>query len=98
MGWGSWLVWVLVLIGLLIFAFTGRPLAHDFYSIVCCDDKDCHPIDEKRVRHMGSDYLVDNKWIFSASEVKYSPDSKYHLCDPTPDIKPRCLYIPPKNS
>lgn len=98
MGWRDWLAVVFGLTLALLIIMTGKAPGHHFYSVGCCDDEDCHPIASERVNHTQAGYLVDGRWLFGFKEVKVAPDGQFHLCDPFPEVKPRCLYVPPNST
>lgn len=84
----------LVALGVCIgLAITAR--GHDYYSSECCDEADCHVIDSARVERVPEGYLLDHRWLFTFKDVKHSPDGKFSSCAPDPDVRPRCLYVPP---
>lgn len=55
----------------------------------CCDERDCHPIkDLSRIRHEGSNWIVDGAYTFSENRVMNSEDDDWWLCGG------RCLFRP----
>jgi len=72
-------------------------LAHDWYPIACCSEKDCRPLAEAK----GESVLESTKgwelWdgrTIPRSNAKLSPDGKFHLCeDPAKHIL--CFFAPP---
>lgn len=67
------------------------------YPWECCHDHDCAEIADSRVHTSPSGYVVDEHFVIPQSEVRQSPDGKYHACFPRPD-KLRCFFAPPAGS
>ncbi len=67
------------------------------YDWVCCSDKDCDEISQDRVRTEPSGYVIDGRFHVPQTEVRFSPDGRYHACFPNPDNL-RCFYAPPSGS
>lgn len=78
------------------FTLSSPAHGHDWYDRDCCDTRDCHPIDAARVQIVQDGYLLDGKWLYTWGEngLRPSQDGGYSTCDPYPDVKPRCLYVP----
>jgi hypothetical protein len=55
-------------------------LAHSWYPIECCSEKDCEPIDDGKVIDLPEGYLFPNGQTVPYRLVKRSPDGKYHWC------------------
>lgn len=72
---------------------------HDWYPPNCCSGGDCGPIKSERVTHAddGDGYVVDGKFHVKLSEVRRSPDGRYHGCFPTQKLL-RCFWAPPDGS
>jgi len=95
-----WAVGVLVL--LIIVWGIGEAMAHDAamgwsYPWECCHDHDCTEISADRVHTSPSGYVIDGHIVVPQSEVRQSPDGRYHACFPKPD-KLRCFFAPPTGS
>lgn len=67
------------------------------YPISCCANYDCAEIGPERVKEAAGGYLVDGQFHVPHSEVKHSPDGRYHACFPKPDFL-KCLFVPPNGS
>ena len=67
------------------------------YPVICCSGHDCTEISADRVKEAPGGYMVDGRFSVPHSEVKHSPDGRYHACFPNPDYL-RCLFIPPSGS
>lgn len=76
-------------------------LAHSFYSPECCSNKDCAPIEAKRVQITEAGYYVtiapgDHPMIKHApvaftipyAKAKESPDGRYHICITEQHVSP----------
>ncbi len=100
MDWKEWLLWIFAAcLGAAIALVPMQRAAwpHEFYSVECCyAEQDCHPIDAKRVTPIPGGWMLDGRWAYQKSEIKFSPDGRFHACDPVPNVKPRCLYVPPE--
>ena len=97
---------VLSLVGiLLLLAFADFAHSHEFYSLRCCNNKDCKPAARGSVRPVEGGFLVQKQWLMSKSEVvpygspqlEDAPDGDYHICLRLYGKKRgtvRCLYKP----
>ena len=88
-------------VALLIIA-VAPALAHDTgkgwaYPWECCSDKDCEEISETRAKPVQGGYLIDGKHHVPQSQVRHSPDGRYHACFPQPDVL-KCFWAPPSGS
>jgi hypothetical protein len=90
---------LLVITGLV----TSPVQAHWKYDSYCCSEKDCKVIpDELTPKVTPNGYVLHDLTFISktASEVKVSPDMRWHRCDGTRTEGPlkipylRCLYVP----
>ncbi|MDO9415848.1 hypothetical protein [Pararhizobium sp.] len=77
-------------------------LAHSFYDMLCCSDKDCTPIADDEVK------ITKNGWFirrtgetipyYPNSRLRHSPDGRFHRCTISGDFSPTghtlCLYVP----
>jgi hypothetical protein len=59
-------------------------LAHDWYPLECCSDRDCAPADTVERREDGS-YLVTSRGMSTVIPADYakwrkSPDGRIHVC------------------
>ncbi len=72
-------------------------LAHDWYPISCCSEKDCRPLTEARgesvLESMAGWVLWDGRTI-PRNNAKVSPDGKFHLCE-SPNKRILCFFAPP---
>lgn len=74
------------------------------YSIACCDNRDCAPIDASLVVPIdGGWYLPNSAEIipYTSSKIKDSGDSGFHRCiyqSGKNKDQTRCLYVPPFGS
>ena len=67
------------------------------YPLDCCSGFDCQEISEQRVRSEPGGYVVDGTFHIPQSEVRFSPDGRYHGCFPKPD-RVTGLFVPPMGS
>jgi hypothetical protein len=95
--WFNWLI-----IGLVLLSAT-QVIAHDWYSLKCCSDSDCHPIASCAELLEQPDGSI--KWegyVFSPDKIQLSHDKDCHVCihettqwyNGTSHIekKPMCVY------
>lgn len=77
------------------------------YDPICCDERDCSPIDPSRVQLVADGWLLDGKWLVPWGKQIPSTDGRWHACITTSDNdadqwlphdgKGRlCLYVPPQ--
>lgn len=95
-----WAVGVMVM--LIIVWGISEALAHDAamgwsYPWECCHDRDCAEIAADRVHTSPAGYVVDGRFVIPQSQVRQSPDGRYHACFPNPD-KLLCFFAPPAGS
>lgn len=64
------------------------------YPWECCHDKDCAEISKDRVRPTVGGYVIDGRFQILQSNVRTSPDGRYHACFPRPDDL-KCFFAPP---
>lgn len=91
---------------LVAFAATGAS-AHDWYSLACCDDRDCEPVAAGVIQQTAEGYLVTvNSETHSLGStrgyteivpygdrrIKPSQDENMHLCLGLGFV--RCIYVP----
>jgi hypothetical protein len=82
-----------------VFGFSSA-LAHDWYPISCCSDKDCHPLIEESgqtVTESAEGWKLWDGRIIARSLAKLSPDRRFHLCE-TPSKTVICFFAPPGGS
>jgi hypothetical protein len=68
----------------LLLALPPATLAHDWYPLECCSDRDCAPADTVERREDGS-YLVTSRGMSTVIPADYakwrrSPDGRIHVC------------------
>ncbi len=72
-------------------------LAHDWYPISCCSEKDCRPLMEAKgesvLESMAGFELWDGRTVARQS-AKVSPDGKFHLCENRAK-QVLCFFAPP---
>jgi hypothetical protein len=90
--------WSLALASLAVAPFSA--LAHDWYPVSCCSDKDCHALVEDSgeivTETVDGWKLWDGRTI-ARGMTKLSPDRRFHLCE-TPAKKILCFFAPPGGS
>lgn len=75
-------------------------LSHEWYDPVCCNERDCRPIDSSQVQ------LTPDGWVvtfdgqkqlvpYGKQHPEKSPDGQYHICTMTPGGKPTLRTRPP---
>lgn len=75
-------------------------IAHSWYPASCCSDKDCHALIEENGETVT---VTANGWqlwdgrVIARSNVKLSPDRRYHLCE-TSTKAIICFFAPPGGS
>ncbi len=67
------------------------------YPAQCCSDKDCAPLDAKRVKEVNGGYLIDGKHFVAQHNAKDSPDGIYHACFSYQGFPPVCFWHPPNS-
>lgn len=67
------------------------------YPWECCHDHDCAEIADNRVTTSPAGYVIDGKFTVPQSQVRQSPDGKYHACFPNPE-RLQCFFAPPAGS
>ena len=75
-------------------------LAHDWYPISCCSDKDCHALVEgngETVTETVEGWKLWDGRIIARDIAKLSPDQRFHLCE-TPARRILCFFAPPGGS
>lgn len=78
---------------LLALSFPTLAHAHSWYDPYCCNDKDCHPVEDEDLEELpGGEWkhLPTGK-VFSKDKVKPTQDRKQHVC--IWNGQPRCIYI-----
>lgn len=72
-------------------------LAHDWYDVDCCHDRDCYALADGSVTATSRGWLIraTGEIIpFGDARERRSRDSRFHMCQPKPGHT-RCLYVPP---
>lgn len=71
------------LVVLILLALIVPALGHSWYPDPCCSDRDCAPMDPKRVQVTPEGYRIDGgRDIVPFSKALWSPDEHYHGCFP----------------
>lgn len=82
---------------LLVMTFLAK--AHSWYPIECCHDKDCAPHPTADVQESPDGYLLKSTNEFIARKgVRYSPDSRFHICRNEYTQKIICFFVPSNGS
>jgi hypothetical protein len=75
-------------------------LAHDWYPVSCCSDKDCRALIEESgetVRESAEGWTLWDGRTIARGIAKLSPDRRFHVCEsPTKTIL--CFFAPPGGS
>lgn len=69
--------------------------SHSWYSLECCSEKDCRPVDKSEVLRTPEGWSIPAQRTlipFSDSRIKPSLDVNMHICQNSARII--CLYIP----
>lgn len=53
---------------------------HSWYPPNCCSDRDCAPLDQKRVRQTADGYFIDEKYFVPHAKVMIPFDGALHGC------------------
>ena len=97
----KWHRWIYAgLIALLVYGlFFHDAMSHDFYTLECCNDRDCSPLPDGAVQITPDGYVWKGEiFPYGDRRIKYSPDGKYHGCE-MPNTKVKlCLYVPPQGA
>ena len=74
-------------------------VAHNWYPITCCTDKDCRELAENKgevVTETAAGWRLWDGRLIPKDVVKTSPDGKFHLCESRKVIL--CFFVPPGSS
>ena len=72
-------------------------LAHDWYPVSCCSDRDCHALVEangETVTESAQGWTLWDGRVIGRSKARLSPDRQFHLCE-TPGKAVICFFAPP---
>jgi hypothetical protein len=76
-------------------------MAHEWYPVWCCSDRDCRALSQERGETVleASDgwHLWDGR-VVSRRSGKPSPDSQFHLCEEPTTKAIICFFVPPGSS
>jgi hypothetical protein len=75
-------------------------LAHDWYPVSCCSDKDCRPLIEESgetVRESAEGWTLWDGRTIARGIAKLSPDRRFHVCE-SPAKRILCFFAPPGGS
>lgn len=93
---------VLAVVALMAVLLLGWMIApargHSWYPPFCCAGNDCDVLAPGRVRALdGGGFVIDERFVVPAGEVRNSMDGRYHGCFPQPDNL-KCFFAPPNGS
>lgn len=70
-----------MLLGLAIYlAGLAIAIAHSWYPLSCCSEKDCFPVEESDVKVTREGYRLKDGTLIPYSAARPSPDGLYHVC------------------
>ena len=77
-------------------------LAHSWYPLECCSERDCFPIKADDVKPVKGGWLLADGTFIAHGEARPSPDQDYHVCrfdDGKGNLirmpgKPACFWAP----
>ncbi len=75
-------------------------LAHDWYPVSCCSDKDCRPLIEESgetVRESAEGWTLWDGRTIARGIAQLSPDRRFHVCE-SPAKTILCFFAPPGGS
>ena len=76
-------------------------VAHDWYPLWCCSDKDCRELSEDRGEVVTEDqdgwHLWDGR-VAARNSARPSPNAKFHLCEEQSTKAIICFFAPPGGS
>ena len=75
-------------------------LAHDWYPVPCCSDKDCRPLVEESgetVMESAEGWTLWDGRTIARGIAKLSPDRRFHVCE-SPAKRILCFFAPPGGS
>lgn len=75
-------------------------MAHDWYPVACCSQRDCRHLEEAKgetVLETAKGWQLWDGRIVPRNTAKLSPDSLFHLCE-LPDKRIICFFAPPGGS
>lgn len=72
-------------------------LAHDWYPVSCCSDRDCRPLLEEggeTVTELRDGWRLWDGRVIARSIARLSPDRRFHICE-SPARTVLCFFAPP---
>ncbi len=72
-------------------------MAHDWYPVACCSQRDCRHLEEAKgetVLETPEGWLLWDGRIVPRETARLSPDGLFHLCE-LPDRHIICFFAPP---
>ena len=77
------LVFWLFIVALVTFGvWIGVANAHSWYDPVCCNDRDCSPVDYNEIQEHGDGSITFRHCNFKANDtrIRWSHDGEWHVC------------------
>ncbi len=93
----SRLFWMLVPCAALYALSSSVSVAHSWYPITCCSERDCRPLTDAKgesVLESPEGWELWDGRAIPRREAKASPDGKFHLCE-NPAKRILCFFAPP---
>ena len=75
-------------------------MAHDWYPVACCSQRDCRHLEEAKgetVRETPEGWQLWDGRLVPRGTAKLSPDNLFHLCEFS-DKRIICFFAPPGSS
>jgi hypothetical protein len=67
--------------------------AHSWYPLECCSERDCAPLDARKVTETEAGYLLDTGEFIERKKARFSPDEDFHICR-FPSGGVICFFVP----
>ncbi|MGL5447874.1 MAG: hypothetical protein ACRDBL_11250 [Rhabdaerophilum sp.] len=89
----------------LLLVVAGQALAHSWYPLECCSERDCYAVPASRVQVVPGGWIIDG-FPVRHNEARPSPDGRFHICrreDGKGDLirkekGPACAWAPMEGS
>jgi hypothetical protein len=64
----------------LLILMTSAALAHSWYPLECCSERDCYPVPVAKVKAVSGGWLVEGSTFVRHQDARPSPDGQFHIC------------------
>jgi hypothetical protein len=70
----------LALIVAVLIASIGLALAHSWYPLSCCSERDCAPVEAHAVEEVRGGWRLEDGTFIPYARARPSPDGRFHVC------------------